>query len=120
VELTKKEIEELQEKLIMVYRYISQNKTFQKFYCQGLEVNESSDDDASMLSKLMELDDSEELLKNCIIELQDMKKDGEPLKAEEFQEFILNHDWNLLYKKYGMKTLEDVRKLDLEQLLELL
>lgn len=49
-----------------------------------------------------------------------MKKDGEPLKAEEFQEFILNHDWNLLYKKYGMKTLEDVRKLDLEQLLELL
>lgn len=120
MELNKKEIEELQEKLIMVYRYISQNKTFQKFYCQGLEVNDSSDDGASMISKLMELDDSEELLKNCIIELEDMKKDGEPLKPEEFQEFILNHDWNLIYKKYGMKTLEDIRKLDLGLLLELL
>jgi len=120
VELNKKEIEELQEKLIMVYRYISQNKTFQKFYCQGLEVNYNSDDCESMISKLMEADDSEELLKNCIIELQDMKKDEEPLKPDEFQEFILNHDWNLLYKKYGMKTLEDIKKLDLELLLELL
>ena len=39
MELNKKEIEEIQEKLLMVYRFISQNNTFNKFYCQGLDVN---------------------------------------------------------------------------------
>ena len=120
MELNKKEIEGIQEKLIMVYRFISQNKTFKKFYCQGLDVKYYSDNDENMVNKLMDLDHSEELLKNCIIELQDMKTDEEPLKTENFQDFILNQDWNLLLKKYGMKTLEDVRKLDLEILLELL
>jgi|BioPla2DNA2_1021312.scaffolds.fasta_scaffold00016_80 hypothetical protein len=120
MELNKKEIEEIQEKLLMVYRFISQNNTFNKFYCQGLDVNYCSNHNESMVSKLMELDHSEELLKNCIIELEDMKTPEEPLNPENFQEFVLNQDWNLLLKKYGMKTLEDVRKLDLEILLELL
>ncbi len=123
MELSRKEILALQEKLVIVYRFISQDKSFQNFYCQGLEVDNSSkegNDDSSMLTKLLEFDDSEELLKNCIIELQDMKEDEEPLTPEGFQDFILSQDWNKLYKKYGMKTLEDAGKLDLEVLLELL
>jgi len=123
VELTKKEIEELQEKLMLVYRFISQKNRFERFYYQGVEVKSNLNNN-SLINKLMELDESEELLKSCIIELECMKSEGmenggESLSPVEFQDFINNQEWNQLYKKYGMKTLEDVGKLDLEMLLEL-
>lgn len=120
VELTKREIDELQEKLIIVYRFISQEKKFKKFYYEGIEVEDALNDKSDFLKKLIKLDDSEELLKSCIIELGDMKSGGEPMTPAVFQEFMMEQDWNLLYKKYGMKTLEDVGKLDLEILMELL
>ena len=120
VELTKIEIEKLQEKLIIVYRFISQEKKFKKFYYEGIDVDDNLKYENSFLKKLMELDDSEELLKSCIIELEDMKPNGESLGPAEFQEFIMDQDWNELYRKNGMKTLEDVEKLDLEMLIELL
>lgn len=124
VELTKKEIEELQEKLMLVYRFISQKNRFERFYYQGVEVKSNLNNN-SLINKLMELDESEELLKSCIIELEGMKSEGmensgESLSPVEFQDFINNQEWNQLYKKYGMKTLEDVGKLDLEMLLELI
>ncbi len=120
VELTKIEIEKLQEKLIIVYRFISQEKKFKKFYYEGIEVKDKFNDDNGFLKKLMELDDSEELLKSCIIELEDMKSGSESMTPVGFQEFMMEQDWNELYKKNGMKTLEDVGKLDLEMLIELL
>ncbi len=124
VELTKKEIEELQEKLMLVYRFISQKNMFERFYYQGVEVKSNLNNN-SLINKLMELDESEELLKSCIIELEDMKSEynknsGESLSPVEFQDFINNQEWNQLYKKYGMKTLDHVGKLDLEMLLELI
>lgn len=121
MELTKKEIEELQDKLLIVYRFISQGKKFKTFYYEGIEVEDNlEDDDNNFLNKLMKLEDSEELLRSCIIELEDMKGVTESLSPPEFQEFIIEQDWNFLYKKYGMKNLDDVKKLDLEVLLELL
>ncbi|NYB52290.1 MAG: hypothetical protein HVN35_07030 [Methanobacteriaceae archaeon] len=119
MDLTPHELEELQEKLILVYRFLSQNKTFKKFYYKGIEVNEPIKDDKGFLKKLMELDDSEELLKSCIIELEDMKSGSASMTPVGFQEFMLQQDWNALYKKYDMKTLEDVGKLDLEMLLDI-
>ena len=120
MELNKIEIQELQDKLIIVYRFISQEKKFRNFYYEGIDIKENFDDETGFLNKLMELDDSEELLKSCIIELEDMKSSGKTLNPTEFQEFLMDQDWNLLYKKYGMKTIEDVEKLDLELLLDLL
>lgn len=121
MELTKREIDELQEKLIIVYRFISQEKKFKKFYFEGIDVEDNFNDKNEFLKKLMELDDSEDLLKSCIIELEDMKSsEGESMTPVGFQEFLMEQDWNLLYKKHGMRTLEDVEKLDLEILLELL
>jgi len=49
-----------------------------------------------------------------------MKHNGQSFTPAEFHEFLINQDWQLLYKKYGMKTSEDVGKLDLEMFLELL
>jgi hypothetical protein len=120
MKLTPKEVEELQEKLLIVHRFISQEKKFKNFYYPGIEVKEDINDDQGMVSKLMEFDDSEELLKNCIMELEDMKHNRQSFTTAEFHEFLIDQDWNFLYKKYGMKTSEDVGKLDLEMFLELL
>ena len=120
MEFTPREVEELQEKLLIVHRFISQEKRFKNFYYQGIDVKENIPSKKGMVYKLMELDDAEELLKNCIIELENMKHDGKSFNPSEFHEFLIDQDWSFLYKKYGMKTSEDVGKLDLESLLELL
>lgn len=120
MDLNKREIEELQEKLIIVYRFISQEKKFKNFYYEGIEVKGNLVGNKRFLNKLIELDDSEKLLKSCIIELEDMKGVGDSFNNLEFQEFMMNQDWNHLYKKYGMKNMDDVQKLDLEMLMELL
>ena len=120
MKLTPKEIDELQEKLLIVHRFISQEKKFKNFYYQGIDVKRNLNDDQGMVSKLMELDDAEDLLKNCIMELEDMKRNRHSFTPVEFQEFLIDQDWKFLYKKYGMKTSEDVGKLDLEMFLELL
>jgi hypothetical protein len=114
VELKKADIEEIQEKLILIYRFISQHKMFRKFYCQGMEVEDKVKDDFGLISRLIEMDDAEELLKNCILELEDMKGGGEAKKVD-FQEMIINQDWNYLNRKYGLKTMDDVGKLDLNE-----
>ena len=118
MELTPKEVKELQEKLLIVHRFISQKKKFKNFYYQGIDVKENIPRDQGLVYQLMKLDDPEDLLKNCIMELEDMKNDGRSFPL--FHEFLINQDWTFLYQKYGMKTSDDVGKLDLERLLELL
>jgi hypothetical protein len=122
--LTKDEIYELQEKLLLLYKFIHQNKMFKEFYYQGIEVKQKYNDDIGLISKLITMDGPEELLKNCVIELEEMK--GEIVRSEreintddEFQEIFSSQDWNFLYKLYGMKNLDDIKKLDLELLLKL-
>ncbi len=120
MELSPMEVEELQEKLLILHRFISQEKRFKNFYYQGIEVKENIYDDQGMVSKLMTMDDSENLLKNCIIELEGIRTGRKSFTPEEFNEFLINQDWNLLYKKYGMKNIDNVGELDLESLLKLL
>lgn len=120
MKLTPKEVEELQEKLLIVHRIISQENRFKSFYYQGIDVQKKFKEDQGMISKLMELDDAEDLLKNCIIELEDMKRNGQTFTPAELHEFLMDQDWKFLYKKYGMKTSEDVGKLDLGMFLELI
>lgn len=121
MELEKNEIIELQEKLILVYRFISQKKMFIKFFCEGLEVKQNFKDESGLITKLMEMEDGENLLKNCIIELESMKENINEYNSfdpQEFHEFIIYQDYNYLYKKYGLKNLDDVDKLDLRTLLD--
>jgi hypothetical protein len=122
--LTQDEIYELQEKLLLVYKYICQNKMFKEFYCQGMKVNQEYKDYLGLVSKLITIEGSEELLKNCIIELEEMKgektpRGGEINSNDEFQEIFHSQNWNFLYKLYEMKNLDDIRKLDLDLLLKI-
>jgi hypothetical protein len=122
--LIKDEIYELQEELLLVYKFIYQNKMFKEFYYQGIEVKPEDKDDMGLISKLITMNGAEELLKNCVIELEEMK-DGKVQSEREinsddkFQEIFSSQDWNFLYKLYGMKNLDDIRKLDLELMLKI-
>lgn len=126
VPLTKDEISELQEKLLLLYKFIYQTKKFKEFYYQGIEVKQKYEDDKGLISELIVMDDAEELLKSCIIELEEMKKDKNVAKEarmnpdEKFQDILSSQDWNFLYKLYGLKNLDDINKLDLEILLKIL
>jgi hypothetical protein len=122
--LTKDEIYELQEELLLVYKFIYQNKMFKEFYYQGIEVKQEDKDDMGLINKLITMNGAEELLKNCVIELEEMKagkvqSEREINSDDKFQEIFSSQDWNFLYKLYGMKNLDDIKKLDLELMLKI-
>jgi len=89
MELNPREVAEIQEKLLLVHRFVSQEKRFKNFYYPGIDVKENIPDDQCMIRKLMELDDTEELLKNCIIELEGIKTGKKLFTPEEFNEFLI-------------------------------
>jgi hypothetical protein len=122
--LTIDEIYELQEKLLLLYKFINQKKMFKEFYYQGIEVKQDYNDKIGLISKFMTINGAEELLKNCIIELEEMKgenvqSESEISSDEKFQEIFGSQDWNFLYKLYGMKNLDDIKKIDLDLLLKI-
>lgn len=122
MQLNKDEIYELQEKLLLLYKFIYQTKKFTEFYYQGIKVKQKYEDDVGLISELMAMDGAEELLKSCILELEEMKKE-EKFEREElinsdnqFQQIYSSQDWNFLYRLYGIKNLDEVGTLDLKLL----
>lgn len=117
MDLNPEELQELQEKLLLVYKFINQNKMFKKFFCEGIEFKEPFKDETGLVSNLMEMDDAEDLLKTSILELEELIK-GETSDTS-FQDILRATEWEVLYRKYGMEDLSDVEKLDLRSLLKL-
>ena len=120
MELKKDELDDLEEQLILLYRFVVQNNTLKKFYYEGVDIKPSFKDETGILTELIKNEDSEEILKTCIIELEELKGTEEEVKKEEkevkFHEVLDSYDIELLYKKYGMSGVEDVDKLNLEKI----
>ena len=115
MELKREELEELEEQLVLLYRFVSQNNTLKKFYYQGVDTQPSYEDETGILMELLKNEDSEEILKTCIMEIEESKSDKEDIN--EFYEVLDAYDTELLYNKYGMSGVEDVGKLDLEKII---
>ena len=121
MELKRDELEDLEEQLILLYRFIAQNNTLKKFYYEGLYIKPSFKDETGILTELIKNEDSEGILKTCIMELEESKGTNEEVKKEEkefkkFHEVLNSYDIELLYKKYGMSGVEDVDKLNLKKI----
>jgi hypothetical protein len=114
MELKREELEELEEQLVLLYRFVSQNNTLKKFYYQGVDTQLSYEDETGILTELVKNEDSEEILKTCIMEIETSKKGEEELS--EFHEVLGTYDTEVLYKKYGMSGVEDVNKLNLKKI----
>jgi hypothetical protein len=118
MELKKEELEKLEEQLVLLYRFVAQNNTLKKFYYEGVDIKPSFKDETGILTELVKNEDSEEILKTCIMELEESKEvieDKEEIK--EFHEVLDSYDIGVLYKKYGMSGVEDVNKLDIQKII---
>ena len=113
--LKKEEIEELEEQLILLYRFVSQNNSIKRFYYECIETKPSYKDESGILNELIQHEDAEEILKNSIIELEELRLGTESIR--EFHEILDSCDTEELYHKYGMSGVEDVGKLDLKNIM---
>jgi hypothetical protein len=111
----KEKLEELEEQLVLLYRFVSQNNSFKRFYYEGVDVKPSFKDETGILNELISNDDSEEILKTCIMEIEESKHDKTKDKLM-FHEVLDSYDTEILYKKYDMSGVEDVDKLDLKKI----
>lgn len=118
MDLTKKEVKQLQEQIIIVYKVIHQNNAFNSFYCEGMDVNMPKSD-SNLINELSGLENVEEVLRKCIVELEEIKE-NEKLEDETFYEIMVKYDLRELYEKYGIKKPQDLDKLDVKKLLEIL
>lgn len=118
------ELEDLEEQLVLLYRFVAQNNTLKKFYYEGIDIKPSFKDKTGILTELVNNEDSEEILKTCIMEIEESKKEiqDESDKGEQkkFHEVLNSYDIQVLYQKYGMSGVEDVDKLDINRILEAL
>ena len=116
----REELEELEEQLVLLYRFVAQNNSFKKFYYEGVDVKPSFNDKTGVLNELISNDDSEEVLKSCIMEIEESKNENNNDETQEksrFHEVLDSYDTEVLYKKYGMSGVEDVDKLDINKLI---
>jgi hypothetical protein len=117
MELKKEKLEELEEQLVLLYKFVAQNNSFKKFYYEGVDVKTSFNDETGILTTLLENDDSEEILKTCVMELEQSKNEGNNEELKKFHEVLDSYDTEILYKKYGMNGVEDVDKLDIKKII---
>jgi hypothetical protein len=108
------EIEELEEQLILLYRFVSQINSLKRFYYSGIDYKPVFKDDTGILTELVENEESEEILKTCILELEDNKGN----KDLKFHEVLDSYDVEELYNKYELQDVVDVNKLDLKKIVD--
>ena len=108
------ETNELEEQLILLYRFVSQINSLKRFYYSGMDYKPVFKDDTGILTELVENEDSEEILKTCILELEEAKGN----KDLKFHEVLDSYDVEELYNKYELQDVVDVNKLDLKKIVE--
>lgn len=114
--LTKNEVQLLQEQFILVYKVIRQDNTYKSFYYKDMDVKNPKST-SNFINELNELENAEELLKNAIVELEEIKE-GKDLKYENFHEIIEKYDLIELKEKYFIKEPRDLDELDIKLLLK--
>lgn len=117
MDLNQKDIKELQEKLILIYGYIRRERMYESFFFSGSNLKESFKTKNNLINKLLDMEDPEEFLETCVIELEELKTDKS--SNIEFNEILNGVNNEELYLKYGMKSPDDVAKLDINNLIEL-
>lgn len=117
MDINQDDVQELQEKIILLYKLVKQEKMFKKFFFEGTPYHRPFRYKNRLINKLMELDDADEFLKKCIIELEEIK--GERSYEEiSFTHILEEYDRDYLFSKYGLRDIYDVDKLNLDLLLE--
>ncbi len=121
--LNKVEAVELQEKLIIIYKYLSQKKLLKKFFLEGLdnELFSRNLDGNPQVKKLVQMENAADFLEESILALEDIKKQSFDYNVNEdatFEEIINKINTDYLCKKYGLRDCQEIEKIDLSSLIE--
>jgi hypothetical protein len=122
------DIIELQEKLIIIYKFISQKRLLNKFFFEGLEDQIPSRDLSSnpMVKEIVEMDDSSQILRECILELEEINpsrfKEAYDIEDYEdlFQMILFKNNVESLCVKFGLKDCDEIEKLNINNLIEII
>jgi hypothetical protein len=122
------DIIELQEKLIIIYKFISQKRLLNKFFFEGLEDQIPSRDLSSnpMVKEIVEMDDSSQILRECILELEEitLSRFKEVYDIEDyedlFQMILFKNNVESLCVKFGLKDCNEIEKLNIKNLIEII
>lgn len=111
--LNRVEAKELQDKLIIIYKFISHQKHLKRFFDYNPPPIRSE-----AVKKLLKSPESEKILKGAILELEKIINPGVE-KSEDLLHHILNReDVEFIAKRYGMRDSWDLNKLDIEKLIK--
>jgi hypothetical protein len=112
-----KELQILQEILILIYKFVQQEKLYENFFFEDSDFQRPYKYKNKLLNELLEMNDSLDFLKKCVIEVEALKED----KCEseiDFIDILDRYVIEILLVKYGLVSLEEVDKLNTDLLLE--
>ena len=111
-------LQQLQEVLILVYKFVQQEKLYENFFFEDSDFKRPYKYKNKLLNELLEMDDSLDFLKTCIIEVE-AQIEEKPEEEIDFIEILERYEIiELLLAKYGLSNLEEVDKLNAKLLLE--
>lgn len=111
------EFQVLQEILILIYKFVQQEKLYENFFFEDSNFQRPYKYKNKLLNELLEMNDSLEFLKTCIIEVEALKEDKDENEAD-FTDIMDRYVIEILLVKYGLVGLEEVDKLNTDILLE--
>ncbi len=117
MDLTKKEIEILQEQLILIYKLIYQDSTYKSFYFRDIDTGKHPESKSHLINKFNELENSESMLKSCIMELEKIKE-SKDINDDFFYKIMAEYRLRDLKEKYNIVDVEDIDKLGIEKVLK--
>ncbi|BAW30880.1 MAG TPA: hypothetical protein PLO64_06455 [Methanothermobacter sp.] len=109
--LSREEAKELQDKLIIIYKFISHQKHLKGLF--GYRPPMVS----NLVEKLLKTSGSEKILKEAIMELETIIKPDTQKSEELFYHIINREDVEFIAKRYGMKDSWDLKRLKIEKIL---
>lgn len=107
MDLNPYQLQELQEYLILLYKFVSQRNMLKDFYYTDMNVDEPLNFDMDVVKDFTESEGSEELLKNSIIEVEELKT-GESLKTLKKEDFQDKFNEIILKSKVDLSFVERV------------
>lgn len=111
------DLQQLQDVLIIIYKLVQQEKLYENFFFDDSNFKRPYKYKNKLLNELLDMDDSLDFLKTCIIEVEALKEDKNEDEID-FMDILDRYVIEILLVKYGLVSLEEVDKLNTDRLLE--
>lgn len=105
-----KNLQELQEILILIYKLVKQEKMYEKFFFEDSGFIRPYKYKNPLINQLLEMDNSVEFLEECILEVEELREGPD----RPIYDIMEEKETELILVKFGLAYLEEIDKLNLE------